>query len=73
MRPTQYTFNAVKKTSFIRSIPVEITPLLIACATVCCSAIFFSTKKIKNDRTLKFGRKNPTFNEKFEEVVNSKE
>ncbi|CAH2450667.1 hypothetical protein PP7435_CHR4-0295 [Komagataella phaffii CBS 7435] len=73
MRPTQINFAAAKKTSFIRNIPVELTPLFIATGVACCSAVYFTTKKLRTDRTLRLGRKNPEFNEKFEEAVSKNE
>ncbi|ODV88295.1 hypothetical protein CANARDRAFT_26449 [[Candida] arabinofermentans NRRL YB-2248] len=74
MRPTNPTFNAAKKsTSFIKNIPVELYPLFAACGVACCSAVFFTTKKLKTDQTLKLGRKAPVFNDKLEEVISKNE
>ncbi|OWB54046.1 hypothetical protein B5S33_g5786 [[Candida] boidinii] len=73
MRASTPLLNAAKKNSITKFIPVELTPLFIACGIACASAIYFTTKKLRTDNTLRLGRVNPTFNEKFEEVVSKDE
>ncbi|ESW97612.1 putative membrane protein [Ogataea parapolymorpha DL-1] len=73
MRPTNPTFNAAKSSSFIKSIPVELYPLFAACGMACVSAIYFSSKKLRTDKTLKLGREVPKFDDKLEEVISKQE
>jgi hypothetical protein len=60
-----------KKSGF--SIPPELYPLYAACFVVCCSAVYFSAKKLTTDKTLKLGREVPTFDEKLSEAITKKE
>ncbi|OWB62537.1 hypothetical protein B5S31_g2069 [[Candida] boidinii] len=73
MRASSPLLNAAKKGSITKFIPVELTPLFIACGVACASAIYFTSKKLSTDKTLRLGRSNPTFNEKFEEVISKDE
>lgn len=58
MRPSQYLFNAAKKSSGT-SIPLELTPLFVAMGVACASACFFTYKKLTTDGSLRVGRTNP--------------
>lgn len=72
MRPTFPRFNAAKPTGGF-SIPPELYPLYAACFVVCCSATYFSYKKLTTDKTLKLGRSVPTFDEKLSEALDKKD
>ncbi|TID29704.1 hypothetical protein CANINC_001717 [Pichia inconspicua] len=67
MRPTFPRFNAAKSSGF--HVPPELYPLYAACFVVCCSATYFSYKKLTTDPTLRLGRSNPTFDEKLDEAL----
>ncbi|KAH3677725.1 hypothetical protein OGATHE_000379 [Ogataea polymorpha] len=55
------------------TIPVELYPLFAACGMACVSAIYFSSKKLRTDKTLKLGREVPKFDDKLEEVISKQE
>ncbi|ODV62902.1 Mra1p ASCRUDRAFT_17966, partial [Ascoidea rubescens DSM 1968] len=46
-----------KKSGFVY--PVELTPLLVAVGVAICSGVYFSTKKLRTDKTLRLGRTDP--------------
>ena len=71
MRPTFPRFSAAPKSLF--HVPPELYPLYAACFVVCCSATYFSYKKLATDRTLKLGRSAPVFDDKLEEALEKKE
>ena len=57
MRPTQTLFNAAKKGGI--AYPVELTPLFAAMGVAILSGIYFSSKKLREDKTLRLGRTDP--------------
>ncbi|KAH3680406.1 hypothetical protein WICMUC_000337 [Wickerhamomyces mucosus] len=56
MRPSQYLFNAAKKSSSSFSIPVELTPLFVAMGVAVASASWFTYKKFAHDGSLRLTR-----------------
>ncbi|KAG0672254.1 hypothetical protein C6P40_003485 [Pichia californica] len=72
MRATFPTRSQSAIASIFR-VPPELYPLYAACIVVCCSATYFSYKKLATDRTLKLGRSNPTFDEKLQEALEKKD
>ncbi|ODQ49370.1 hypothetical protein PICMEDRAFT_14839 [Pichia membranifaciens NRRL Y-2026] len=72
MRATYPRMNSAKNASLFK-VPPELYPLYAACFVVCCSATYFSFKKLTTDRTLKLGREIPQFDDKLEEALAKKE
>ncbi|GME77056.1 unnamed protein product [Ambrosiozyma monospora] len=70
MRASRVQYQAAKSSGgFLKNVPVELYPLFAACGVACVSAIYFSTKKLRTDQTLKLGRKAPVHEEKLIEAI----
>lgn len=68
MRPSQYLFNAAKKSSGV-AIPVELTPLFVVMSLAVCSATFFTYKKFAHDKSLRLSRNPAQSHEDVKELL----
>lgn len=71
MRPSFYARSSGIKAVF--NVPPELYPLYAACFVVCCSATYFSAKKLIGDKSVRLTRKIPTYDDKLEEALEKKE